>query len=136
MSTLSARDVAIAACSTSAFVHAWLVTAHRDESLLAASFGCAAVALAVVGFALTQPSRVSAPPAATGLFAGLLVAYPIVVLAGGDGFDALGLATKAVEAVGLAALVAGRRTGSFGSADALVGAVLGTLLVSVLGHGH
>jgi len=137
MSTPPVRDVAIAACAASAVVHAWLLTAHRDELLLAASFGVAAVALALAGFALTQPSRRSAPPAAAALFAGLLAAYPVVVLVGGEGFDALGLVTKAVEAVGLAAaLGARRRTESFGSVDALIGVVLGTLLVSVLGHGH
>ncbi|HZB22917.1 MAG TPA: hypothetical protein VE444_03650 [Gaiellaceae bacterium] len=136
MSTPSARDVAIAACAASGLVHAWLVSVHLDEHLLAASFAAATVGAAVVGYALTRPELRFAPLAGAVLFAGLLAAYPIVVLATDDNVDPLGLATKAVEAIGLAASLASRRRSeSFGSADALVGFVLAVFLTT-LGHDH
>ena len=136
MSRPTARDAAIVACAGSALVHSWLAAVHIDERLLAASFALAAVALAGAGAALTDPRLRAAPVAAAGLFAALLVAYPLVTLLGDDRVDALGVATKALEAVGLTAAVAARRrTESFGSLDALVGAGLGMLLLS-LGHAH
>jgi hypothetical protein len=136
MSTPSPRDVAIAACAASGLVHAWLVSVHLDERLLAASFAAATAGAAVVGYALTRPELRLAPVAGALLFGALLVAYPIVVLATDDSVDSLGLATKAVEAVGLAAALASRRrTESFGSADALVGFVLAVFLTT-LGHDH
>ena len=136
MSTPGARDVAIAACAASGLVHAWLVSVHLDERLLAASFAAATVGAGAVGYALTRPALRFAPLAGAALFAALLAAYPVAVLATDDEADPLGLATKAVEAVGLAASLASRRrTESFGSADALVGFVLAVFLTT-LGHDH
>ena len=136
MSTPGARDFAIAACAASGLVHAWLVSVHLDERLLAASFAAAVVGAAVVGYALTRPALRFAPIAAAALFGALLVTYPVVIAATDDVVDSLGLATKAVEAVGLAASLASRRqTESFGSADALVGFVLAVFLTT-LGHDH
>lgn len=136
MSAPTVRDVAIAACAASGLVHAWLVSVHLDEPFFAVSFGAAALAAAAVGYALTRPALRIAPLAGAALFAGLLAAYPLVVLLTDDVVDSLGVATKAVEAVGLVAAVRARRSdGSFGSADALVGFVVGALLTS-LGHGH
>jgi drug/metabolite transporter (DMT)-like permease len=131
------RDVIIAAAVTSAFVHAWLVVEHRSETLLAGSFALAVVALIAVAHALTRPALRWAPPAAAALFASLLVAYPVVTLAGGDEFDVLGIATKAVEATGLvASLTLGGESRSFGSADAVLAVLVGLLLVSFAGHSH
>jgi hypothetical protein len=136
MRSLTVRDVAITACAVSAVVHAWLAAVHRDELLLALSFAAATLALGVAGLALTRADLRSAPAATAALFAALLAAYPIVTLTMEDGFDALGIATKLVEAIGLGAALASRRSSkSFGSADALVGVVIAMLLVS-LGHGH
>jgi hypothetical protein len=117
-------------------VHAWLVSVHLDEPFSVVPFGAAAVAAAVVGYALTRPALGMAPVAAAALFGALLLAYPIVVALTDDVVDGLGLATKAVEAVGLVAALRSRsQTESFGSADALVGFVLAVLLLS-LGHEH
>jgi hypothetical protein len=136
MRSLTIRDAAITACAASAVVHAWLATVHYDEPLLAISFAAAAIALGLVGTALTRPGLRRAPAATAVLFAALLGAYPVVTLAAEDGFDALGLATKLVEAIGLSAALASRhRDQSFGSADVLVGVVIAMLLLS-LGHGH
>lgn len=136
MGPLTGRDAAIAACAASAVVHAWLVSVHLDEPLLAASFAAAAVALAAAGLALTRPELGAAPVATAALFAALLIAYPLVAATTDEGYDALGLATKTLEAAGLvAALAARRRRESLGSVDALAGVVVATLLLS-LGHGH
>jgi hypothetical protein len=133
---LTRRDVAVAACVTSAVVHAFLVREHASEPLLAVSFAVAVGALAGLAYGLTRPSSAWAPSAAAGLFAALIVAYPAVTVAGGDGFDALGIATKAVEMVGLGAALTSRgESRSFGSVDVLLGVMIGLLLLS-LGHSH
>ena len=133
---LSRRDGAVAACVTSAVVHGFLVREHASEPLLAGAFALAVGALAGLAYALTRPTAVWAPPAAAALFAALLVAYPAVTFARGDGFDALGIATKAVELAGLAAAVTGRgESRTFGSVDVLLGVMIGLLLLS-LGHSH
>jgi hypothetical protein len=134
--TLTRRDGAIAACVISAIVHGFLVREHASEPLLAVSFALATAALAVLAYALTRPTFRWAPPAAAALFAALLVAYPVVTLANGERFDALGIATKAVEAVGLGASLTIRgESRSFGSADVVVGVLVALLLLS-LGHSH
>lgn len=133
---LTRRDVAVAACVTSAVVHSFLAREHASEPLLAASFALAVAALAGLAYGLTRPSIVWAPSAVAALFAALIVAYPVVTVAGGDGFDALGIATKSVEAVGLGAALTSRgHSRSFGSVDALLGVLIGLLLLS-LGHTH
>jgi hypothetical protein len=133
---LTRRDAAVAACVTSAIVHAFLVREHASEPLLAVSFALAVGALAGLAYGLTRASSRWAPPAAAALFAALIVAYPVVTIAGGEGFDALGIATKAVEAIGLAAALTSRsESRSFGSVDVLLGVMIGLLLLS-LGHTH
>ena len=133
---LTRRDGVIAASVTSAIVHGFLVREHASEPLLAVSFALATGALAALAYALTRPAFRWAPPAAAALFAALLVAYPLVTLANGEGFDALGIATKAVEAAGLgAALTIRTESRSFGSADVVVGVLVALLLLS-LGHSH
>lgn len=133
---LTRRDVAVAACVTSAVVHSFLVREHASEPLFAVSFGLAVGALGVVAYLLTRPAGTLATAAAAALFAALIVAYPVVTIAGGQGFDALGVATKTVEAVGLgAALTSRRESRSFGSVDVLLGVMIGLLLLS-LGHSH
>jgi hypothetical protein len=54
MSRPTARDAAIAACSASALVHAWLAAVHFDERLLAASFAAAALALVAARHLLAE----------------------------------------------------------------------------------
>ena len=133
---LTRRDGAIASCVISAIVHGFLVREHASEPLLVVSFALATAALTALAYALTRPAFRWAPPAAAVLFATLLVAYPVVTLANGEGFDALGIATKAVEAVGLgASLTIRRESRSFGSADVVVGVLVALLLLS-LGHSH
>jgi hypothetical protein len=133
---LSRRDAAVAACVTSAIVHGFLVREHASEPLLAGAFALAVGALAGLAYALTRPTAGWAPSAAALLFAALLVAYPAVTLARGDGFDALGIATKAVELAGLAAAITGRsESRTFGSVDVLLGVMIALLLLS-LGHSH
>jgi hypothetical protein len=133
---MTRRDAAVAACVTSAIVHGFLVREHASEPLLAVPFALATAALAALAYGLTRPAFRWAPPAAAALFAVLLVAYPVVTLASGEHFDALGIATKAVEAVGLGASLAIRgESRSFGSADVVVGVLVALLLLS-LGHSH
>jgi hypothetical protein len=133
---LTRRDGAIAACVTSAIVHGFLVREHGSEPLLAVAFALATAALAALAYALTRPAFRWAPPVAAVLFAALLAAYPVVTLSNGERFDALGIATKAVEAVGLGASLTIRgESRSFGSADVVVGVLVALLLLS-LGHSH
>ena len=133
---LTRRDGAIASCVISAIVHGFLVREHASEPLLAVSFALATAALAALAYVLTRPAFRWAPRAAAALFAALLVAYPVVTLANGERFDALGIATKAVEVIGLgAALTIRGESRSFGSADVVIGVLLALLLRS-LGHSH
>src|SRR5918996_721291 len=98
---LGARDVAIGAAVAGAIVHAVLIERHTSEPLLAASFGAAAAAGVAVALALAATTYRLVPILAIALFAGLLVAYPAVHVLTNEHVDALDLATKAVEAVGL-----------------------------------
>lgn len=135
---LTIRDAAIAACVTSAVVHAVLAPGHISEQpLVGVLFGAAAAALLGAAYALTRPSVAAAPAATAALFVALLAAYPVTLLASGVGVDTLGVATKVVEAVGLATALAARRArDSFASADVLVGVFVGLLLLSLGTHTH
>jgi len=137
-SALGSRAVAVGALATSAVVHTALVFEHSDELLLAGAFGAAAVAAAVVAFSLTRVELVLAPVAAALLLAGLLLAYPLFYAASGDEVDALGIATKSVEAVGLLAALRARgdRDASLAPVTAIAGFLLAFLLLSVAGGGH
>ncbi len=132
------RELTIGALTTSAVVHAVLVPQHTDEPLLAAAFAAATVAAVLVAVALTRPALRYAPLLAAGLFASLLVAYPVVnSLSGGD-VQALDVGTKIVEALGLLAALRARDDEEVGFAPltVIVGVFLALLLVSVSGGHH
>ena len=135
--TLTTRDAAIIACVTSAVVHAALVPDHvTEEPLIGSLFCAAAAALVVAAVALARPALRPAPVAAAAVFAALLVAYPVTLVVQGDGIDALGVGTKAVELIGLGAAVRSRgHVESSASVDVLAGVVVALLLLS-LGHSH
>ena len=106
------NDVLIACCAISAGIHAALAPEHlREETAAGVGFLVSAVLLAAVGVALTyRPASRLAAGAAGALLAGLIVAYALAVTVGlpvlhpqAEPADGLGLATKAIELVGLAA---------------------------------
>jgi hypothetical protein len=102
------RDVVILACAVSAGIHAALVPGHGT------SFVAATALLGLVVLALTlRPASALALGAAATALAGLLGAYALAVTTGlplvhpdPEPVDGLALATKAIEAVGLAAALA------------------------------
>lgn len=135
---VGARELTIGALTTSAIVHAVLAPQHTDQLLLAAAFAAVALGAVLVAAALTRPSLRLAPPSATGLFASLLVAYPVVHYFTDGEVQALDVGTKIVEAIGL---VASLRAGEDDQVDlapltVIVGVFLGVLLVSVSGGHH
>jgi peptidoglycan/LPS O-acetylase OafA/YrhL len=111
---VSAKNVVIAACAASAGAHAALVPEHlREEPRLGVAFILATVALAVLAIALTLNADRYAVPATALLMAALIGAYVLAVTDGipwlspePEGVDAVALATKAVEALGLIFAVA------------------------------
>ena len=107
-----ARDALVVACAVSVGIHAALTPGHlREEPPAGIGFLVSAVLLAVLVVALTlRPASRSAVVVAGVVLAGLLVAYALAVTTGVPGLhpdvepaDWLGLVTKAVELVGLAA---------------------------------
>ena len=132
------RELTIGALTTSAVVHAVLAPQHTDEPLLAAAFASAALGAVLVAVALTRPTLQFAPPLAAGLFASLLVAYPVVSYFTDGEVQTLDIGTKFIEAVGLlAALNAGDdEEVSFAPLTVIVGVFLAVLLVSVSGGHH
>ena len=105
----TARTGVIAALAASAGAHGALVPAHLvEEPRLGVAFAVAAIlAVAASVMLAMRPSGVAVWAAAL-LFAGLIAAYAINVTTGlpwlSDGtepVDAVGLATKAAEAIGL-----------------------------------
>jgi hypothetical protein len=135
---IGARELTIGALTTSAVVHAVLVPQHTDEPLLAAAFGAATIAAVLVAVALTRPAFRFAPALAAGLFASLLVAYPVVHYFTDGEVQALDIGTKFVEAVGLLAALNAREDEevSFAPLTVIVGVLLALLLVSVSGGHH
>ena len=114
ITTVVARKALVVACAVSAGVHAALTPEHlREEPAAGAGFLLSAVLLAALLVALTlRPSGRAAVVAAGAVLAGLLVAYALAVTTGvpvlhpdAEPADRLGLATKAVELVGLLAAV-------------------------------
>jgi hypothetical protein len=99
------RDVVILACAVSAGIHAALVPGHG------LAFVAATGLLAVSALVLTlRPASLLALAAAAAVLAGLLGSYALSVTTGlpflhpqPEPIDGLALATKAIEAVGLAA---------------------------------
>src|SRR5436190_10754040 len=112
MTAASKRDLLIVMCSVSAGVHAALVPEHLAESAAAGGgFIAATVLLAglIVALARRPDSRLVVGAAAATLV-GLLVSYVLAVTSGmpvlmpsPEPVEAVALATKAVEALGLAA---------------------------------
>jgi drug/metabolite transporter (DMT)-like permease len=105
-------DVVILACAVSAGIHGALVPGHFDEGTGAGlGFAAATVVLAALVVWLTRrPASVFAFTAAATALAGLLVSYVLATTTGlpvlhpdPEPVDALALATKAIEAVGLLA---------------------------------
>ena len=135
---IGARELTIGALTTSAVVHAVLVPQHTDQIWLAGAFAAATLADVLVAAALTRPALRVAPPLAAGLFASLLVAYPVVHYFTGGEVQALDIGTKFVEAVGLLAALNARddEEVSFAPLTVIVGVFLALLLVSVSGGHH
>ena len=101
------RDVVILTCAISAGIHAALVPAHG------ASFVAATAALGGVVLALSLRPAGALPLGAAALLAGLMGSYALAVTTGlplvhpdAEPVDGLALATKAIEAVGLATALA------------------------------
>jgi hypothetical protein len=105
-------DVVILACAISAGIHGALAPDHFSEGAGAGlGFVASAVGLAGVAVWLTaRPANRLALAAAAGIFLGLLASYALAVTSGlpllhpePEPIDGLALATKAIEAFGLAA---------------------------------
>ena len=141
LSGVGPRVVTIGALVASAVVHGALVFQHTDEPRLAGAFGAAAVAAAAAAFALTRVGLSFVPLASAALLVGLLLAYPLYYVATGEPVDRLGIATKAIEVVGLLAALRARddRDASLAPVAVIVGVLLAFLLYSVAGgsqHHH
>lgn len=105
-------DVVILACAISAGVHAALAPSHfGDGAAAGVGFVASAVALAGVALWLTvRPASGLALAGAAFVFAGLLASYALAVTDGlpllhsePEPVESLALATKVIEALGLAA---------------------------------
>jgi drug/metabolite transporter (DMT)-like permease len=102
-------DVVILACAVSAGIHAALVPDHFEEGTgPGVGFVLATVLLSVLAVALTRSPSQPALLATIVVFAGLIAAYVVVVIAGlpvlhpeRESVDGLALFTKAIEAGGL-----------------------------------
>lgn len=114
ITTIVARDALVVACAVSAGIHAALTPEHLGEEPAAGiGFLVSSVVLAALVVALTlRPAGRVVVVAAGAVLAGLLVAYAFAVTTGvpvlhpdAEPADGLGLATKAVELVGLLAAV-------------------------------
>ena len=105
-----AFHVVLVACAMSAVAHAALVPEHlREATQLGVAFIASAVLLlAAAALLATRPRSIRAASAAALLFAGLIAAYAASRTTGipwlepeAESVDAIGLATKLVEALGL-----------------------------------
>jgi hypothetical protein len=105
-------DLVILACAISGGIHGALAPGHFDEGTGAGlGFATATVLLAALAVANTlRPANAFALVGAAVVLAGLLVSYLFAVTTGlpllhpqPEPIDGLGLATKAIEAVGLLA---------------------------------
>jgi hypothetical protein len=105
-------DVVILACAISAGIHGVLVPGHFDEGA-GAGVGFVAATIALAGLVVwltARPASSLALAAAAAVFLGLLASYALAVTSGlpllhpePEPVDGLALATKALEAGGLAA---------------------------------
>jgi len=108
------RDLLIVGCAISAGIHAALAPEHlREGAGPGTGFLAASLLLAALSVALTsRPQSQFVVAAAAAVLAGLLVAYALALTTGvpllhpsPEPADGLGLATKAIELVGLVAAV-------------------------------
>ena len=107
------RDLLIVACAVSAGVHAALVPGHLAEGVAGGvAFATAAAALAGLAVVLTLRPSDGVLVLTAGLLASLLAAYVLAITSGipfvhpdPEPPDGLGVFTKAVEGLGLAAAV-------------------------------
>ena len=105
-------NIVILACAISAGIHGALAPEHFEEGIGAGlGFVIATVAAAVLAAVLTYRPSQLALAAAGIVFAGLIASYAFAVTTGvpvlhpePEAVDSLALATKAVEALGLAAV--------------------------------
>jgi hypothetical protein len=109
-----ARDLVIVACALSAGIHGALTPEHFGEGIGAGTgFLAATVLLAVLVVVLIwRPASLGAIALTGAVLAGLLVSYGFAVTTGvpllhpePESIDVLALATKAIEAVGLVAVL-------------------------------
>jgi hypothetical protein len=138
LSSVGSRDVAIGACAASALVHAVLAPEHfSDHPIVAVSFAVATGALLLLALALTRPWLSWVPVVGAALFGALILAYPLVHVFTHEGTDALGVGTKAVEAVGLiACLRAGRNTEAPLAPLGVITGVFAAMILLSFGHHH
>lgn len=103
-------DLVVLACAVSAGIHGALVPGHFDEGVGAGVGFLAATALlaTVVVWLTRRPESELALAAAAAVLAGLIASYALATTTGLPLFhphpeqvDGLGLATKAIEALGL-----------------------------------
>jgi hypothetical protein len=105
------RNLLLLAVAVSAGVHGGLAPSHlQEEPLLGIGFVGAAALLTLIAVALTQRDARRPSAAAAALFAALVAAYAATRPVGLPGleheaWDSLGLATSAVELLGLATAV-------------------------------
>ena len=106
------RDILITSCAISAGIHGALTSQHfREETGAGMGFVASTAALAALCVLLTlRPTSRTAVGAAGAVLAALVVAYALATTVGvpllhpePEPADGLGLATKAIELVGLAA---------------------------------
>jgi hypothetical protein len=103
----------ILACALSAGIHAALAPEHfRETTAAGAGFVASAVLLAALAVVLSWRPSAFADVSAALVFAGLIVAYVAAVTTGipvlhpeRDAVEGLALATKVIEAIGVAAAV-------------------------------
>jgi hypothetical protein len=107
------RDALIVVCAISAGVHAALAPEHYEESrALGLGFLASAAVLAALGVALTRRASPAALALSGATLAALLAAYAFAITMGlpllhpePEPVDGLAVATKVVEAAGLAAAI-------------------------------
>ena len=105
------RDLVVVACALSAGIHAALAPSHLDEGNAAGGgFLAAAVLLGAMTVALTRHASAPLLALAAVTLAGLIASYAAAITSGlpvlhpsPEPVDGLAVATKLVEAVGLAA---------------------------------
>jgi hypothetical protein len=112
------RDLVVLSCAVSAGIHAALAPEHFEERFAAGmGFAASAVVLAVLAAALARYSHPLLLDGAILTLAGLIGAYALAVTTGvpvlspePEAVDALALATKGIEVVGLLAAVAAKNS--------------------------